>query len=134
MSFQAGQPRPPGAGRRKGTPNKATEVKDICIRMGVDPIEFLCSVVAGSGEFMGVDLDVKDRVAAAKELASYIAPKLKQTNLTMDEPAGPEVPELDLSKLSTDELEQFRSLVSKATPERIIDGDPHHPPKLMGSQ
>ncbi len=60
MAYPKGQPRPAGAGRKKGTPNKSTQnIKDRLQEMGCDYIGYLacqvmnkvpCSVCHGKGK------------------------------------------------------------------------------------
>lgn len=73
--FKEGEARPVNAGRKPGTPNKASlKVSEKAEQLGCDPIEFLCMVMIGD-ETLSPELD--QRIAAAKELASYMFPKLK---------------------------------------------------------
>lgn len=60
MAWPKGKPRPEGAGRRKGTPNKSTQtIKDRLAEMGCDYLEYLaltvmnkipCAVCRGAGK------------------------------------------------------------------------------------
>lgn len=72
--FKKGQPRPPNAGRKKGSLNKATERKLGYIEnvrvSGKDPITFFADILRD--EAMPLDI----RMVAAKELAPYMHPKL----------------------------------------------------------
>jgi len=70
MKFQPGNPKPPGSGRKKGTPNKATEFSAKFI------MEFLTKYKESGlmeSDFEG--LDPKDRLALAEKFANYIVPK-----------------------------------------------------------
>lgn len=97
------KPKPFGGavGRPKGVMNKSSfynrNVKDVCKRLGLDPIEALArfvmnldpatgdpyshDILVGKGEnahvetIMGYNPDI--RLGAAKELASFVAPKRK---------------------------------------------------------
>lgn len=65
-------------GRVKGTPNKdTTKVLEIIEREKCDPIEFLCWVVNANVAKLKEAPELEQRIAAAKELASYIYPKRK---------------------------------------------------------
>lgn len=88
-------------GRKTGTPNRSTFYKrhifDVCKKMGLDPIESLVrfvmnldpatgepyshQVLVGKGENASVETivgyDPAIRLGAAKELASFVAPKRK---------------------------------------------------------
>lgn len=96
MKFQKGKPRPPGAGRKKGSLNKRTKelvlAKDILSKKDrQDPLDFLYHVMMGERVFarIGTNLQGDDfveqeilptlehRLSAAKELAQYLHPKLK---------------------------------------------------------
>lgn len=115
MPFEKGKPRPDGAGRRKGTLNTSTVVKDTCERMGVDPLEFLCTVVSDD------DADLKERVKAATVLSEYLAPKLNRTEITAEVVPVDPAPTIDYNRLSYNELTQLKELLSKATPGRTIE-------------
>lgn len=110
MPFQKGNPG--GPGRRPGGHNVSTLVRDTCIRMGVDPIEYLCEVVADA------NTDTKERVKAATVLAEYMAPKLTRTVITTE---APEAPGLDYSALTFEELITLRGLMAKAQPARQLE-------------
>lgn len=66
------------AGRPKGIPDRRNlRVAERAEELGCDPIEFLCLVVNADIDKLKELPDLNQRIAAAKELASYIAPKLK---------------------------------------------------------
>jgi hypothetical protein len=68
MGFKKGQPRPPNAGRKKGSLNKKTEaLKDKCERLGVDPFEEMLMIIKTSG-------DRHLRMTALKEVSKYLYP------------------------------------------------------------
>lgn len=65
-------------GRPPGLPDKRNlRVAERAAELGCDPIEFLCYVVNANIEKLKEAPDLDQRISAAKELASYIAPKLK---------------------------------------------------------
>ena len=68
------RPKPPGSGRKKGTPNKATLAHRTAVAAlkasGKDPITFFSDLLRN--ESAPLDL----RFQAAKELAPYVHPKL----------------------------------------------------------
>lgn len=71
MAYPKGKPRPPGAGRKKGTPNKATAaVAQAVAESGQTPLDFMLGVMRDEGKDFGVRLD------AAKSAAPYVHPKL----------------------------------------------------------
>jgi antitoxin component of RelBE/YafQ-DinJ toxin-antitoxin module len=89
--FTPGSPRPEGAGRKPGTPNRATsEAKRLAEEMGVDPFQVLLLFVKGDAEALdlpvhqladgtearrAVPLDM--RLDAAKAAVQYLLPKRK---------------------------------------------------------
>jgi hypothetical protein len=80
--MEKGQTNNPG-GRPKGRPDKRNlRVAERAADLGCDPIEFLCFVVLADVEKLKELPDLDQRIIAAKELASYIAPKLKSVEHT----------------------------------------------------
>ena len=68
-------------GRKKGTPNKATEsIKLKLENMGCDPVEAMAKIAMDAEA--GGDTDTALR--AYKELAQYVAPKLRSVEITED--------------------------------------------------
>lgn len=70
LNSYKGQPKVPGSGRKKGTPNKAT-------KFGQEIIANLLGEYQDSGK-MSADfeaLEPKDRLLIAERLANYILPK-----------------------------------------------------------
>lgn len=82
-------------GRPKGVPDKRTvRVQEKLAELGCDPIEFLALTMMADPRLKELP-DLNQRLAAAKELASYIAPKLKAVDHTGD--VGSSVVEMLLS-------------------------------------
>ena len=85
MAWPKGKPRPPGVGRKKGVPNKATAAKVAAVSAsGMTPLDFLLSVMRD------VDNPLPVRIDAGKAAAPYVHPKLSSVdyqfkNLTDDE-------------------------------------------------
>lgn len=82
--------RPPtGGGRPLGSVNKKkVDVRAKCEELNCDPFTILALVANGDYDALQVDrhaLTLKTRVDAAKELASYIAPKLKAIEVSTDD-------------------------------------------------
>lgn len=51
MAWEKGKPRPEGAGRKKGTPNKATQdLQTICAEMNFDPFRALITAAKAGSE------------------------------------------------------------------------------------
>ncbi|WP_202401645.1 MULTISPECIES: hypothetical protein [unclassified Saccharibacter] len=73
MAWPKGKPRPVGAGRKKGVPNKATaDIRALAQEHGTDALETLCSI-ARHGESEAA------RVAAARDILDRAYGKPKQT-------------------------------------------------------
>jgi len=71
MAWPKGTPRPNGAGRKKGTPNRATAAKVAEIAAsGLTPLDFMLGVMRDE------DRPFPDRLDAAKSAAPYVHPKL----------------------------------------------------------
>lgn len=80
-SFKPGQPRPPGAGRKPGTPNKKTqELVAILEELKLDPVRALCDLLPR--------LEERDQKDVYQKLMEYIYPKRKAVELT-GEGGGP---------------------------------------------
>ena len=68
----------PGAGRKKGVPNKATQERQKEIAdSGLTPVQFLTQVYRNEG------LDIALRVNAAKSVAPYIHPSLSSVDMAL---------------------------------------------------
>jgi hypothetical protein len=88
MTFVKGQPRPPSAGRRKGSRNKRTlalaKASENAILTGLTPLDFMLGIVRDPSK------DERLRLDAAKAAAPFVHPKLQtidnRTTLTMDDP------------------------------------------------
>lgn len=70
MAWKRGQPRPEGAGRKKGTPNRFTQnLMKICEERNLDVFESMVQIALES--------ENPNRFPALKELAQYLYPKRK---------------------------------------------------------
>jgi hypothetical protein len=68
----------PGAGRKTGSPNKATQERQKEIaESGLTPVQFLTQVYRNEG------LDMTLRVNAAKSVAPYIHPSLSSVDMAL---------------------------------------------------
>lgn len=89
-AWNKGGSKSPGSGRKKGTPNKSTvDVKKRLEDSGCDVFGFLVATVENDKKTLGLketdgDVPLKYRIDAARELAQYIAPKLKAIDFTSD--------------------------------------------------
>ncbi|MGE3992933.1 hypothetical protein [Pseudorhodoplanes sp.] len=69
--------KPPGSGRKAGTPNKRTKsIEEKLEAMGCDPIEAMARLAMDENESSTL------RFAALKELAQYVAPKRKAVEVS----------------------------------------------------
>lgn len=103
MAYPKGQKRPEGAGRKKGTPNKATlPLKEMAQKLGVDPFEILLRFAAEDWKGLGYDARTKIsysgagiefeefiikpelRGKCAAEACQYIHAKRKAIETTVD--------------------------------------------------
>lgn len=78
MPWPKGKPRPPGAGRKLGTPNRNTlPVAELCAFHNCSPAEILIRFA------MSTDPDDKNyKFQAARELANFIYPKMQSSAIT----------------------------------------------------
>lgn len=77
--FEKGQPRPVGAGRKRGTPNRATAARQKAVEAsGLTPLEHLLAVMRD------VSQDVAVRVNAAKAAAPFVHPRLASIDVQCD--------------------------------------------------
>lgn len=79
MPFQPGHTK--AGGRKKGSTNKSNLAQAACEKLGVDPFAILA-------EFAKSSTDKRLRFDAAKELAQYMLPKLKATEISNGEGEG----------------------------------------------
>lgn len=80
MAWPKGKPRPDGAGRKKGTPNKATEaLEEICARRGLIPFEALIDLYQSAE---------KDEIKfnCLKELSGFLYAKRKAIEISGENP------------------------------------------------
>ncbi|MDP4027004.1 hypothetical protein Q8W71_30915 [Methylobacterium sp. NEAU 140] len=96
MTFTSGVPRPAAAGRKPGTPNRATKAAQAkADELGIDPFVVLLYFAGGRTEELGikpyvdskgrqrdpaVPLDLRMQAAAAA--ARFLLPQLKSTEIT----------------------------------------------------
>ncbi|WP_424361407.1 hypothetical protein [Methylocystis parvus] len=72
--------KPPGSGRKVGTPNKRTRsIEEKLEVLGCDPIEAMARLAMDESEPSAL------RFAALKELAQYVAPKRKSIEVQSNE-------------------------------------------------
>lgn len=91
-------------GRKKGTPNKATALREREIaRGGQTPLEYMLKVMRNSK----ADSDRRDRMATAA--APYVHPKL--ATMQHSGPNGGPIATVDLTNMSTDDLDRLEALL-----------------------
>lgn len=77
MAWPRGKPRPDGAGRRAGTPNKSTQsLMDICVEEGIDPFRALCKFAK--------DKDPLVSMRAIERMCEYLYSKRKAIEVSAD--------------------------------------------------
>lgn len=124
-----GSPKPPGSGRKPGTPNKSTQlVQELCRRLSCDPFTVLCHFANGDRKALGLrSIPAELRLRAATELAGYCAPKLAavrveaEVTATVEHRAVLEVP----ARLSPSQWERASQLSQSPPQESLpaaIDG------------
>lgn len=91
MGWPKGKPRPEGAGRRAGTPNKRSkDAQAIADRLGCDPFEILLRFAMGDHIALDLDepVDPGIRMAAAAKAVKFLYPERKAMELSTDEQKG----------------------------------------------
>jgi hypothetical protein len=80
MPFVKGQPRPPGSGRKKGTPNRATLLRPLIERIAAgevgDPVRVLNEIMEGPRTPLPL------RLRAAEILCEYAYPRLRTVEVS----------------------------------------------------
>lgn len=115
--FEAGKPRLPNAGRKKGTPNKRTlTIMERVEASGLDPIDVMLELMR--------DPDKSIAMTAAKEVAQYIYSKRPQgihVSGSLTPSVQREVEEL--SGKTDEELDQIIEIESKPKQLKAPDGE-----------
>jgi hypothetical protein len=109
----------PGAGRRAGVPNKATQERQkLVAATGITPLDYMLSVMRD------VKAEASRRDDMAKAAAPYVHPRLA-TN-THQGPKGGPIQTVDLTNLSTDELDRLEAIFGPlaGTPGDDAEADP----------
>ena len=103
----------PGAGRKAGVPNKASQKrqKDVAAS-GLTPLDYMLSVLRDT------KADKDKRMDAAKAAAPYVHPRL--ATATLQGPRGGPIQTVDLTKLSDDELARLEDILG---PVAVAGGD-----------
>lgn len=76
MPFEKGKPRAANAGRKLGTPNKATLAEQACIKLGIHPFELLAAKAA------------EGDMNAIIQLCKHIEPPRKPLDVALDPEAN----------------------------------------------
>src|SRR5262245_61357140 len=93
MAWPTGQPRPPGAGRKKGSLNKQTvAVRELLASLDCNPIELLAWIAKGDVKSLklprGQRISVEARLKAVTELLDRMYPKLRAIEVSGSEEAS----------------------------------------------
>lgn len=127
--FQPGHPR--YGGRKKGSGGnpikRSMEARAIAEKMNFHPVEFLSQCALGkmpNADGTYTELDVNQRLDAAKSVAPYIAPKLNATTLTGKDDGPIQTQALPTDKILADPrlssaLGDLALLVAQASPEDV---------------
>lgn len=95
----------PGAGRKRGSPNKATQEQRKAVEAsGITPLEYLLGVVRNESA------DPVMRMDAAHKAAPYVHPKLSAVDHSSKDGSMTPQPVLDVSRLSTAALSEIAAL------------------------
>lgn len=102
-----------GAGRKAGTPNKATQERQKKVAStGITPLDYMLKVMRDD------KADASRRDEMAKAAAPYVHPKLASTQHTG--PRGGPIQTVDLSKMSDEDLDRLEAILG---PIAITGGD-----------
>jgi len=95
MGWPKGTPRPPGAGRKKGTLNRKTaDLVEICKEEGIDPFRALLRLAVSPNDQI--------KIQALKELCQYIYPKRKALEHSI-EPSNEELKNMIIERMNAPE-------------------------------
>lgn len=107
----------PGAGRRKGVPNKASAARQKRVAAtGVTPLEYMLGVMRDA------KADTSRRDDMAKACAPYVHPKL--ASVQHAGPNGGPIQTFDVTKLKGMTTEELDLLERALVQIGIVDGDP----------
>lgn len=126
MPWPKGMPRPPDAGRKKGTKNKDSRLlKEQAEKYGVDVFEILVLFAGGKWQELGYDKETQTksmgggetyevriitpeiRLKAAADACQYLHPKLKTIEATIRDTGNKANP---ANGLSDDQLENYEKV------------------------
>lgn len=109
----------PGAGRRKGVPNKATQERQKRVAAtGITPLDYMLKVMRDD------KADVSRRDDMAKAAAPYVHPKL--ASMQHSGPNGGPIQTVDLTNVDDEDLERLEALFGPlaGTAGDDAEGDP----------
>ena len=100
--FKKGDPRPPGAGRKKGTKNKKKllSVEEFFSEKGLHPLELLLHYVQKIN-------NPTDQARVMLEVIQYWAPKLKHAEVVVEDTTIIETTKTEVAALTPDERLQL---------------------------
>jgi hypothetical protein len=120
--FKKGQPKPPGSGRKKGTPNRFSPVPiyERIRQSGADPIEVMVEIMGNP------KIATLTRLKAAALLAEYVYPKPRAVEVSWPggAPLGPSADDLKaaLKRALADVARERAELRANGTPGVVIEG------------
>jgi len=122
MPFVKGQPRPPGSGRKKGTPNRSTILRPLIERIATgevaDPVRTLNEIMEGPRTPLPL------RLRAAEILCEYAYPRLRTVEVS-----GPGGAPLVSPASAADLKEALKRALADVARERAALGA--HPPGVV---
>ena len=120
--FKKGQPKPPGSGRKKGTPNRFSPVPiyERIRQSGADPIEVMVEIMTNP------KVATLTRLKAAALLAEYVYPKLRAVEVSGPggAPLGSSADDLKaaLKRALADVARERAELRANGIPGVVIEG------------
>ena len=106
----------PGAGRRKGTPNKASAARQKRVAAtGITPLDYMLSVMRDG------KADAGRRDDMAKAAAPYVHPKL--ASMQHSGPNGGPIQTVDLTNASNEDLERLEAIFGPLAGSASDDAD-----------
>lgn len=144
MAFKPGEKRKEGAGRKKGTPNKRTQVlQEKAEALGVDPFEILLLFAAGRWEALGYTekqkvvmvtqsgmevfddvIDAELRQKSAADACQYLFPKRKAIDMVIDPNSN------DTIKVTLSLGDEYGNSIPLAKADTATDQTPPKPKKI----
>lgn len=135
--FQKGQPRPPGAGRKPGTPNRKKALRDELLRRGfkaseiVDPHTFMYGVMTANMKLIGMEPPKPVRLTINSKLTPDEKKQLKAKEREVDKLYEQLAIPADLRFAAAKELAQYERPKLKAVEHSQSSNKPLTPAVIM---